>query len=202
MPAIKISLIQKLQAFIKRKTSQKYRFNQQYEKSNWEGLKGLGELGRYSIIVGYAYYFFKAPSILDLGCGEGILQERLAATNYTSYLGIDFSEVAIANAKKLENSNTFFAVGDLNYYTAEGIYDLIIYNESLYYLSNPAEVVSKLFPHLSKDGLFIFSLVDKHGKEQTGLWETLATILHLLESTKVTNSAGHLWTINVYKVKY
>ena len=197
----KKTLQQKLTSFIKRKTSQKYKFNLQFENNRWDDLRDPGELGRYSIIVGFTHFFCRKPRILDLGCGEGILQERFAPTDYTAYLGIDFSDVAIAKAGKLKNARTDFRVGDLNELKVEGIYDAIIYNESLNYLSKPQAVVQALFPHLSEGGVFIFSLVDKHGKEQTGLWQQLGEILDLQEASKVVNRKGHIWTIQVYKVR-
>lgn len=194
-------MFDKFISFFKRKTSQKYKFNLQFENNRWDGLRDLAELGRYSIIVGYAGFFCKKARVLDLGCGEGILQERFNNTDYEQYVGIDFSEVAIQKAKKLENNKTQFRVGDLNQLTIEGIFDVIIYNESLNYLKHPKEVVQALYKNLSPGGIFIFSLVDKHGKEQTGLWQQLDAILDLQETTKVINKAGHIWTVNVYKVR-
>ena len=188
-------------AFLKRKTSQQYRFNQQFACGKWDGLKDLAELGRYSIIVGFAGYFCKRARILDLGCGEGILQEKFAPTDYSYYLGVDFSEVAIDHAQKRADARTEFRVGDLNKLVIDGQFDVIIYNESLNYLGHPKEAVLKLFKNLSTGGVFIFSLVDKHGKEQTGLWQQLDSILELQERNKVTNLAGHSWTVQVYKVK-
>jgi 2-polyprenyl-3-methyl-5-hydroxy-6-metoxy-1,4-benzoquinol methylase len=188
-------------SFIKRKTSQKYRFNQQYEQKKWEGMRDIADLGRYSVIVGYTKHFCKNPRILDLGCGEGILLEKFHATDYVSYVGVDFSEVAIASAKKLENDHVKFIVGDLNKLSVTGTFDVIIYNESLYYMSNPKDAVRALFSHLSRDGVFIFSMVDKHGKERTGLWSALDEILNVVEQTKVVNNAGDSWTVRVYKIK-
>ena len=34
--------------------------------------------------------------ILDVGCGDGVLYQRLRCFGYGSYVGIDLSEVAIA----------------------------------------------------------------------------------------------------------
>ena len=195
------TLVGQFVSFIKRKTSQKYRFNLQYESSRWDGLKTLAELGRYSLIVGYARYFSTNGHILDLGCGEGILQEKFSATDYTHYTGVDFSDVAIANANKKGHVNTEYIVGDLNNLTVTGMYDVIIYNESINYLSHPKEAIKRLYHHLNPGGVFIISLVDKHGKEQTGLWEDINSVLVLQERSKVTNLEGNSWTVQVYKIK-
>ncbi|HEY2662863.1 MAG TPA: hypothetical protein VGI47_00885 [Candidatus Binataceae bacterium] len=57
-------------------------WEKEYASGQWSYMKGVDDLARYSLIVGY-YDFFKAGgSILDLGCGEGILQQKLAGCGY------------------------------------------------------------------------------------------------------------------------
>ncbi len=195
------SLLHKVQSFIKRKVSQQYKFNQQFESGVWEGLKGVAELGRYSIIAGYVRFYCKRPRVLDLGCGEGILQKKISAVDYQYYLGVDFSDVAINNANEFSNAATHFEVGDLNKLNVPGKFDAIIYNESIYYLNNPEAAITALCSQLNDGGIFIFSIVDKHGKVETGLWERINGILTLHDTTRVTNREGNSWTIQVYKKK-
>ena len=199
MPQNKGSLVAQLRSFIKRKTSQQYRFDLQFTNKKWDGLRSLAELGRYSIIVGYVRYFTRDAAILDLGCGEGILQQKFAPSDYAQYVGVDFSKVAIDSAQALANGKTKFVTGDLNHLNIEGSFDVIIYNESINYLSDPPGAVKALFPHLKEGGIVIISLVDKHGNEQTWLWEKLGTVLDLVERTKVTNLEGNSWTVQVYR---
>src|SRR6266487_5146131 len=52
-------------------------WNLQYFDKRWDCLSNDGEVSRYSVIMGYIQYFKPTGSILDIGCGEGILQERL-----------------------------------------------------------------------------------------------------------------------------
>ncbi len=187
--------------FIKRKTSQKYRFELQYEGKKWDGLRGIAELGRYSIIVGLAKTFCPNARVLDLGCGEGVLLEKFGTGDYAAYLGIDFSEVAIQNAQQIKNGKASFATGDLNKLEITGLFDVIIYNESLYYLRSPQDAVRALFKNLAPGGIFIISMVDKHGKEETGLWMQMDEIMALQDRTKVTNANGDSWTVQVYKLR-
>ncbi len=165
-----MSLISILASFIKRKTSKKYRFNLQFEQKKWDSMRNVADRGRYEFLVGYTRRNYPNARILDLGCGEGILLEQFEPRDYGAYLGVDFSEVAIANAKKLENSKVKFMVGDLDSLSIEGSFDVIIYNETLYYLRNPKGAVQSVFKHLAPGGVIIISMVDKHGKERAGLW--------------------------------
>ena len=195
------SIIARISSFIKRKTSLKYTFNLQYENNEWNSLRNLADLGRYSLIVGYVKYFFKNARVADLGCGEGILLERFTLSDYSYYLGVDISEVAIESARKKENSNARFIVGNLDKLKIEGNFDAIIYNESMCYMKDPNNAVLSLFKNLNPGGIFIVSNYNNHGKEPDALWIQLAEILDLHERTRITNMAGDIWTIHVYKIK-
>jgi 2-polyprenyl-3-methyl-5-hydroxy-6-metoxy-1,4-benzoquinol methylase len=92
-----------------------------------------------------------------------------------------------------------FAVGNLDDLHVDGTFDVIIYNESLYYMRNPQQAIKALFKNLAPGGVFIVSMVDKHGKERIGLWTDLDEILTVVEKAKVSNMAGDSWTVRVYK---
>jgi trans-aconitate methyltransferase len=184
-------------SFIRRKISPQYKFDQQFASGKWDGLHSSGELARYSIIVGYALHFCKSPAIADLGCGEGILSSRFPNGSYSHIHGVDFSSVAIEKARGIEKESASFQVADLNNFLPEGSFDIIVYNESIYYLTDPVAAIRKLLPCLAAGGYFIISIVDKHGKEQAELWELIHTILKPVDKTVVKNAQGHSWTIEV-----
>ena len=46
----------------------------EYSRGVWDYLSGVEELTRFSVVVGYCHYFHKNGSILEIGCGEGLLQ--------------------------------------------------------------------------------------------------------------------------------
>lgn len=201
MASPQTSLVGKLKTFIRRKISPKYNFDIQYSNNKWDGLRELYELSRYSVITGYVRYFCNGGSIADLGCGEGVLQQRFTPSDYSNYLGIDFSDVAIVNAKKLEDNKTRFMVGDLNQLRLEGIFDAIISNESLYYLSNPVDAVRSLFQNLKPGGIFIISMVNKDGEENHPLWMKLDEHLQCIDKTITSNNGVRSWTIKVFKIR-
>ncbi len=63
-------------------------------------------------ILGYCQ-FLNPASILDAGCGEGLLAEKLKILPYKSYLGMDVSKEAIAIAtKRLGDDRSRFTVAD------------------------------------------------------------------------------------------
>ena len=79
----------------------KRRWDKQYKIGRWESLKSERESRRYYQIINYLKEYGPVnPSILDLGCGDGVLNERMKEFQYSHFLGLDFSKVSIDLAKK------------------------------------------------------------------------------------------------------
>jgi SAM-dependent methyltransferase len=175
-------------------------FNHQFSNDKWDGLWDVPELARYSVITGYTKYYCKEPRVLDLGCGEGVLQQKFSYEDYAYYLGIDFSEAAIEKAKCIENDKARFELGNLNNMNIDGLFDVIIYNESLYYLNDPPGAIRAMFKNLKPGGIFIVSM-HKVGDERDWLWAALDEILDLKDKTSVSNRSNTTWTIGVYRIK-
>ena len=86
-------------------------WDNEYRDGTWKYLETIGSLAGQVSILGYCQYL--APnSILDVGCGAGFLASKLKVLPYKSYLGIDISAEAIAQARKLQDERIQFAVAD------------------------------------------------------------------------------------------
>lgn len=53
---------------------------------------------------------------MDLGSGEGVLNEYLAANSYQYFLGVDFSKVSIEKAKIKQFPHSEFMSADIHNY--------------------------------------------------------------------------------------
>ncbi len=81
-------------------------------------------------------------TVLDIGCGEGLLLEYLTETKGISGCGVDIAPEAVRLAgargvKKVE-------VADILHWEIEQEYDYIILSEILEHLANPEEVIAKV----------------------------------------------------------
>lgn len=130
----------------------------QYVGERWSYLDDLEELSRYSVIVGYIQFLKPQGSILDAGCGEGILLQRLSGVPYSRYVGIDISQTAIDRAAKGANSQIVFRQADVQRFVPAESFDAIIFNEVLYYLEQPLETVQRYEAWLRPGGIFVVSL--------------------------------------------
>jgi 2-polyprenyl-3-methyl-5-hydroxy-6-metoxy-1,4-benzoquinol methylase len=108
-------------------------FELQYSSGRYDYLRGLSELVHYSVLIGYCHYLKPAGSILDVGCGEGILQERLEPGKYSRYIGIDISHEAIRRTSHRQDARTLFITADVLTYIPSERFDIIVFNECLYH---------------------------------------------------------------------
>lgn len=186
----------KLISFFKRKVlrNNRDRWNHQYGKGLWDGLKALNEVARFSVIVGYVKYLKpyqagQGPEILEIGCGEGLLQQRLQSQNYTRFVGLDISDLAIQKAAADAGDNKCtYLVADMDVYEPTGQFDLIIFNEVIYYSKHPLETLQRLATYLKPDGLLLVTINDH--KHSANYWEAIKDGFTLVDETTTITSKG------------
>jgi len=186
----------KVVSFIKRKIFRinRDRWNHQYDKGLWDGLKAMDELARFSVIVGYVKFLKptqngESPDILEIGCGEGLLQQRLQSQNYKRFIGTDISDLAIQKAAADAGDNKCsYLVADMDTYKPDGQFDLIIFNEVIYYSKYPLKTLQRLATYLKPNGLLIVTINDH--KHSADLWETIKDGFPLLDEATVITSKG------------
>lgn len=164
------------------------RWDMKYARGNWKPLREIHELGHYSIIAGYFQYLKPGGTILDVGCGEGLLQERISPALYSKYTGIDLSAEAIRQAAHKANEKTFFVVADMQKFSTTEMFDAIVFNESIYYVNNRLNVIKHFAEFLADGGIFIFSNFESQDKKIS--WPEIETLFPRHDETKIINRNG------------
>ncbi|AZI25824.1 class I SAM-dependent methyltransferase [Pedobacter sp. G11] len=169
-------------------------WEQQFADGTWNYLYGKDEEAHYQYIVECVQD--KNGSILDVGCGQGVLYSYLKSMQQgTNYLGIDISGKAIALAKKTFPEATFSQL-DFDYSSLEGQFDIIIFNESLYYFNQPLKIIDKCIRHhLKTNGQFIISMCDFKGHDV--IWQKLKCKYAFSSLKEIANKKGQLWKVGV-----
>lgn len=124
-------------------------------------LNAIEEHTRYAVIAGFIKLLKPRAFVLDVGCAKGLLLENLDWTDYAKYVGIDISQMAIDEAAKIASRNHFFAQADAQTYKPAERFDVIVFNEVLYYFENPLREIERYENSLSGGGVFVTSLVEK-----------------------------------------
>jgi 2-polyprenyl-3-methyl-5-hydroxy-6-metoxy-1,4-benzoquinol methylase len=138
---------------------ERYKWEKEYAAGRWDYLHKPGQAERYKAVLDFVSRYLRGNrAILEIGCGEGILQSRMPPGMYSRFLGIDLSHVAIRKAARFKDSITEYRTGDMETYIPPGKYAMIIFNEVLNYSTDPLRTVQRYLPYLEADGLLLFSL--------------------------------------------
>lgn len=184
-------------------TGGRERLDAEYARGSWDYLRSLGELGRFSVLAGYCHYLKPGGRILEIGCGEGILQERLDPARYSRYVGVDVSAEAIGRAQAREpgsDGRTAFVCADAAAWEPGETFDLIAFNECLEYFDDPLGLVRRYEPALAPDGAFLVSMFAGLDTTRTRrIWRWLEEAYPVEDVTRVTNRAGLTWVLKVLR---
>ena len=176
------------------------RLDAQYARGSWDYLRSLDEFARFSVLAGYCHYLKPGGRILEIGCGEGILQERLDPARYARYVGVDISEEAIRRALARSNGRTAFVCADAAAWEPGEAFDLIAFNECLEYFDDPVGLVRRYEPSLAPDGAFLVSMFAGLDTTRTRrIWRWLEEVYEVADATRVTNRKGLTWVLEVLR---
>ena len=178
-------------------------WNTEYQTGHWDYLSGGGERPVQMVVLGYAIHHHAAPSILDVGCGDGVLFDMLQRFPLAEYHGVDLSEEAIARVRRralpqsgaLEASRAVFTRADFENFAPSRRYDVIVFNNSLMYAEDPLWVLERFANFLAPGGIIVASLC--YNPWQFPIWKRIRRRFSTLRSADVTNEGGLLWHVRV-----
>lgn len=170
-------------------------WEEQYRQGGWDFMRRLDEVARYSVIAGFLHHLKPGGSVLDVGSGEGLLADHLRPLGYSRFLGIDLSETAIAQAAGRRDAKTDFAAADAETYAPPpGRWDAVVFNECVYYFTDPVGSVRRYEAFLEEGGVFIVSTF--RSRRADVIVKRLLESCRLLEETAVSNAKG-TWVVRV-----
>ena len=163
-------------------------WDKEFSSDKWDFIDDTASDCVYPHLAKYA----RGGDILDLGCGPGNTANELAQSAYTTYVGVDISESALAKAVKRTNENgraskNAFVCSDFLGYMPTKDFDVILFRESMYHVpyGSVLELLDKYSKYLKSDGVFIVRLYT--GDFQTGKTKLrVKKKMDLIKSNSVT----------------
>ncbi|MFA5127351.1 MAG: class I SAM-dependent methyltransferase [Patescibacteria group bacterium] len=180
----------------------KSKWEKEFSAGKWNYLdSNPAERARSAVIAIYCQYFYPKAKILDVGCGLGTILDFLNSIQRKKYLGIDISKVAITKARKKKAN---FKNIDFNAFKSKTKYDIIIFNEVLYYLDE-TNALKQALKLLNKNGLVIISLYRMKSKRyDQKIWQVSRKFFKSIGTTEITSLVKKqqvTWRVEVLKQK-
>lgn len=128
----------------------------------------IADRKRVDFIAGSLGTLAPGASVLDVGCGNGVIARHLGRLGY-EVLGIDVSEKTIQRAKEATRlQNVRFATQSAEDLVASGQrYDAVICSEVLEHLNDPGVLLKVLKASLKDDGTLIVTVPNGHGPRES-----------------------------------
>jgi len=129
--------------------------------------------------------------VLDVGCGNGGLAHLIAQK--VEYTGIDIAVSAIASARALAPQGTFLVADAANPPEDLGVFDILVFNEVLYYL-DPRAMLTRYRMYASAGAQVYISIV--RFWRSPLLWRRIKQNLRL-DKRFVAKDSVHRWDIAI-----
>lgn len=177
---------------------------------SWEGLEAASQIPRYRNIENWRMEYKPSGSVLDVGCGSGIMLATIHKSRfpYVRYCGIDRSKGAIKLARsRIEDRDLeSFIRGDMRNAPLlnDEKFDFIIFNEVLYYLGDPVALIEKYQSLLKETGVFVVSIYKDPqtvpGNNWDDTWEKVRTAYETqcIEYAFVGGEGNRVWRQGLY----
>ena len=125
---------------------------------------------------------------------------QLGPGGYVRYLGLDIAPTAVDQATAKQLPEASFQCADVESFTTEERFDVIVLNEVLYYFIDPIPVLERLAGLLAPGGHFVGSMVVN---ERTAAnWQLLERRFTFLdETTAKSGGAEHPWAVRVWSAE-
>jgi len=160
-----------------------------YASGRWDYLSELPELARHCVLAGYASTLRPGGAVLDIGCGTGFLCSRLRPYGYSRYVGVDLSAHAIGQATAAAHPQAMFVAADAQQFEPPGKFDILVFNEVLYFFAEPLREVRRYAAALEAGGLVLVSTCTAF-EGGLGILASIKRELRVLDETRVTHGTN------------
>lgn len=172
----------------------------QYASGAWDYLAGDDEAGHYLAIARLIAQHCPRGTLLDVGCGTGILLDHLqreAGIDPSRYTGIDLAQAAVEQAAA-RHPGAHFLQCDYAAAALSGRFDAIVFNETLYCFADPMAIVDKcIAENAAPEALLTVSMYGSHHED---IWAALAGRCETEGEEIVENrQRGVRWTIRALR---
>ena len=134
--------------------------------------------------------------ILELGCGCGLLTKKIVDfIRYNTFDTVDMVEECKGYIFKISSDINFISQ-DLEKFSCDKKYDLIVSNASFQWLENLPEFIKNIKYYLKKDGIFVFTIFGKENYKE--ITKVMKTSLKYYSTEELKNMCADYKILNIY----
>ena len=135
-------------------------WEKEYGSGAWDWLSSTSEFAHYSMVAAYVQMRKSPASLLDLGCGEGVFLRYLDENLLSEYTGVDIAQSALDRIHPKRTSDRYIC-SSLEAYRPDRKWDVILFNEVLYFMYSPVALLTKFENCLNPEGYIVISMHQK-----------------------------------------
>jgi 2-polyprenyl-3-methyl-5-hydroxy-6-metoxy-1,4-benzoquinol methylase len=166
--------------------------------SHGYNLNTLNEDARYGAVIGWMRRHERDGPLLDVGCGDGLLEERYRKVSGVPIVAFDYSATAIGHARARHLPDVEFLCADSRTFRPKGRFSVVVLNESLYYVDDYLGMMENLSQTLTADGVFIVSMHDTRITRR--IWKSVQRSYALLHGVVLKDeTTGALWRVRLLR---
>ena len=131
-----------------------------YRQGVWESLSSDAEYAHNLLVGGLICRHAKPFSLLDVGCGSGVILRYLDLASVTQYTGVDLAQAALdrVDPKRPQDRHICSSLEEFNPCDK---WDIVLFNEVLYYTHDPVAQLHRFEKCLRPGGHFVVSMHKK-----------------------------------------
>lgn len=158
------------------------------------------EDARYGALVALMRRHEGEGPILDVGCGDGLLEEWYRKVSSVPIVAFDYSTAAIELAKARHLPGVEFSCGDGRTFQSAQQFSLVVLNESLYYVDDYLTLLKRLSSAMTADSLFLVSMHDTRITRR--MWKNVRREYDSIDGVTLKHEvSGGLWHIRLLRPK-
>ena len=179
---------------------QRYYSGDSWSKDYEDGydLDRANQDGRYGALVALIMRYGGDGPLLDAGCGDGILAEKIRQVSDAEIHGIDYADSAVKMAVGRSIEGARFEQADFREFTTATKFSAVIFNEALYYVDDSVGTLKAFAAHLADDGVLIVSMFETLVTRR--IWRMIGRHFEQLHGVRVEDEeSGRAWKIRILK---
>jgi SAM-dependent methyltransferase len=161
-------------------------------------LNNAHEDARYGTLIALIRRHEGNGPLLDVGCGDGLLEEQYRKVSSVQIVAFDYSAAAIDRAKARRLPDVDFFCADSRTFRPQQRFSVVLLNESLYYVEEYLGMMENLSQALTADGVFVVSMHDARITRR--IWKNVQRSYTLLHGVTLKDEpTGCSWHIRLLR---